>query len=388
MFFSISHHDNLDFSHQWHCHGVTVNTDAGWNQTIVGDHIVVHKGYAESGTMLEMLPDILQQQRPELLGNFCVIAIGPDQIQIKTDRYRSFPIWFEQQKEITNLVPLSNTAWANNLVSATSGLAVTLHNFNVIGTLDLDPLTESQVVDQVDEILLARTQNFVKHNTLPIRSFLTGGVDSLLVYSYLKRVGADVEVVDYLHIEYDHFWKCNSHHLKKFWGYGQIHHWDTPTVLASGAPGDEFMLRSPETGNMYLSSHGTSIPKLLKTHPNCLHYEHFNQKIFKSMSPTTNTRWLMYEICNVLVNDWQHWHIGNTLTWTLLRDLDVLKLMLRMPVESAVAQILNSDISKKLIEKNLPGATAWISDQKNTGAIRKNLTRELKIHSDLSQSHV
>ena len=41
----------------------------------------------------------------------------------------------------------------------------------------------------------------------------------------------------------------------------------------------------------------------------------------------------------------------------------------------------------KLIEKNLPGATAWISDQKNTGASRKNLTHQLKIHNDLSQSH-
>lgn len=391
MFFSISHSDNLDFSHQWQCHGVTVNTDAGWQQATVGDQYVVYKGYAESGTLTELLPDILDQHYPELLGNFCVIVIGHDQIQIKTDRYRSFPIWFEQQTEITNLVSLSNTAWTNHLVSATLNLVVTLQNFNVIGTIDLAPLTEDQVLDQVDEILLTRTKNFIKHNTLPIRSFLTGGVDSLLVYSYLKRAGADVEVIDYLHIDYDHFWKCNSHHLKKFWAYSQIHHWLEPTALASGAPGDEFMLRSPVTANMYLTSRGTGIPELLKTHPSCLHYEYFmlpkHQQIFESTPTTTNFRWVAYEICNILVNDWQHWHIGNTLTWTLLRDLEVLKLMLRLPIESAVAQILDSTVSKKLIEKNLPGATAWISDQKNTGASRKNLTRPPEIHSDLSQSH-
>lgn len=389
MFFSISHSSNLDFSHQWQCHGVTVNTDAGWQQAMVGDQYVVYKGYAESGTLTELLPSILAQQHPELLGNFCVIAVGHDQIQIKTDRYRSFPIWFEQRTEITNLVPLSSTAWTNNLVSATLDLVVTLQNFNVIGTLELAPLTEDQVLDQIDKILLDRTRNFIKYNTLPIRSFLTGGVDSLLVYSYLKQAGAEAEVIDYLHIDYDHFWKCNSHHLKKFWAYSQIHHWLEPTVLASGAPGDEFMLRSPVTANMYLASRGTSIPELLKTHPNCLHYEYFqlpkHQKIFESTPVTTNIRWLAYEICNTLVNDWQHWHIGNTLTWTLLRDLEVLKLMLRLPTESAVAQIMDSAISKKLIEKNLPGATEWISDQKNTGASRKNLTRLLKIHSNLSQ---
>jgi hypothetical protein len=378
MFFSISHYDNVDFSHQWHCHGITVNTDAGWQQVMVGEHFVVYKGYAESGTMLEMLPAILQQ-RPELLGNFCVIAVGPDQIQIKTDRYRSFPIWFEQQKEITNLVPLSNTAWTNNVVSSTLDLAVTLHNFNVIGTLDLAPLTESQVVDQVDEILLARTQNFVKHNTLPIRSFLTGGVDSLLVYSYLKRAGADVKVIDYLHIEYDHFWKCNSHHLKKFWAYNQIHHWLEPTVLASGAPGDEFMLRSPVTANMYLSSHGTSIPELLKTHPDCLHYEYFylpkHYKLFQTQTvdPAWNRKSLLWNLCNIVVNDWQHWHLGHTLTWTPLRDLEIIKYLLRLPPELALGQIMNSEISCRLIENNCPTLTQVISKQKNSGNYMENL---------------
>ena len=92
---------------------------------------------------------------------------------------------------------------------------------------------------------------------------------------------------------------------------------------------------------------------------------------------------MVWDICNTLINDWQHWHIGNTLTWTLLRDLEVLKLLLRVPVESAIGQIINSDLSTKLIERNLPGATTWISDQKNTGAIRKNLTRPLRNHSGL-----
>jgi hypothetical protein len=216
---------------------------------------------------------------------------------------------------------------------------------------------------------------------------LTGGVDSLLVYSYLVRIGAPVEVIDYLHIDYDHFWKSNSHHLKKFWGYSQIHHWNEPTVLASGAPGDEFMLRSPTTASMYLQFHQLNIPDLLQDNPTCLHYSYFNQTknldAIQRSYTATRPEQMIWDVCNMLVNDWQHWHIGNTLTWTVLRDIEVLKLLLRVPVESAIGQILNSDISNKLTERNLPGSTVWISDQKNTGAMRKNLTRPLKIRNDL-----
>jgi hypothetical protein len=80
-----------------------------------------------------------------------------------------------------------------------------------------------------------------------------------------------------------------------------------------------------------------------------------------------------WALCNIIVNDWQHWHLGNTLTWTPLRDLRIIKILLRMPVPHAINQIMNSEFSKCLIERNVSGATRFISDQKNTGAVLKNL---------------
>lgn len=386
MFFSISHNDNLDFPHQWqHC-GITVNTDAGWHQITMEDQYVVYKGYAESEQLVRLLPEILAQKEPQLFGNFCAIVIDNNSVKIKTDRYRSFPLWVHQGKEITNLTPLTQSTWADSFIEADLDLSTTEHKFDVIGPIHTSLLSESQVIDQIDQILLTRTQNFVKHNQLPIKSFLTGGVDSLLVYSYLKRIGAKVEVIEHLHIDYDHFWRCNSTHLKKFWGYSQIHHWNEATVLASGAPGDEFMLRSPTTSNMYLQHNNTSIPELLKINPTCLHYEYFcqdkHQLAIQRPYAFISSTHMSWDICNNIVNDWQHWHIGNTLTWTLLRDLDLIKLMLRLPLESAIDQILHSSLSKKLIERNLPGASAWISDQKNTGSTRKNLGRRLETRNE------
>ena len=81
----------------------------------------------------------------------------------------------------------------------------------------------------------------------------------------------------------------------------------------------------------------------------------------------------MWDLCNTVANDWQHWHIGNTLTWTPLRDLELFKLCLALPYDQAIGQIVNSAVSRELIERNVPGLTQVLSDQKNTGNFMRNL---------------
>ena len=102
MFFSISHNEDANFNCHWTHNSVTVNTDSGWAQTQLGDQFIVYKGYAEAGQLTDLLPTILDQHIPLLLGNFCVIVIDHSTVQIKTDRYRSFPLWVNANKEITN----------------------------------------------------------------------------------------------------------------------------------------------------------------------------------------------------------------------------------------------------------------------------------------------
>jgi hypothetical protein len=110
-----------------------------------------------------------------------------------------------------------------------------------------------------------------------------------------------------------------------------------------------------------------------------LHYTYFNLPKHQAILSDENSlpNWdrtqLIWNLCNILVNDWQHWHIGNTLTWTPLRDLEIAKLLFRLPVDDLLGQIMNSDISCRLIEQNKPGLTKVISDQKNSGNSMKNL---------------
>jgi hypothetical protein len=373
MFFHIANQHQENYPCHWQLGGFCVSTDTGWFMTIHGNATILYKGYADSADLAVLLPDIVVQTTPHILGNFCAMVLVDNTLTIQTDRYRSFPIYINSDS-INNLIPSNRTAWTDQLVTVHSDLAVTQNTFDVIGPTDLVPSN----IDQIDKLLTNKIQTFVLHNQLPIRVFLSGGVDTLLFYSYLRRLNIKHELVWNLHTDLDEFYLANSDDLQKHWGYQQIHHWRESCVLASGSPGDEFTLRSPNTANLFLLNHGTSIPEQLNLQNNCLHREYFkrfeNTELFncqqENFKPSENIVW---DICNNIVNDWQHWHLGNTTTWTPLRDLELTKLILLLPFDQVVSQIMNSSISRKLIERNVPGLTRVLSDQKNTGNVFRNL---------------
>lgn len=383
MFFSISKSPKNNFSNFYQLGKNCVSTDAGWQQLQIKNTTVIYKGYADFDTLDNLLPTIISQNEPNHLGNFCAIVYDSDsdKIKIKTDRYRSFPIFVDSGQDITNLVKYDYVVWTDGLITIDSNLIVTETKFDVVGEIDATPLSVDEVVEKVNTILSLKTQQFVVHNKLPIRVFLSGGVDSLLVYSYLQKYTNDYQLVKCQHIDYDRFWLLNMHTLKKFWGYQQIHHWNDPCVLTSGAPGDEFMLRSPTTIDLFLKASGYNILDLLNQPQwkNCLHYSYYQKSkhldIFQSQTIDTkiDLKSLIWSLCNIVVNDWQHWHLGNTLTWTPLRDLEIFKLFLRLPVDQSLSQIMNSDISKQLIDRNKSGLIKLLSDQKNTDNYMKNL---------------
>jgi hypothetical protein len=239
-------------------------------------------------------------------------------------------------------------------------------------------LTEDEVVDALYAIILRDVKHFLTHNTTPIKTFLSGGVDSMLVHSFVKKITSNYQLVDGEHFEFDKFWCSNSSQItNQYWAYKQMHHWRTPTVLTSGAPGDEYLLRSPTTANLFLMHYGTDILQHCDT-PS-LHQKYFlkeaHVQLYQSQANDTalcelvqDREQLFAQLCNINLNDWQHWHLGNTITFTPLRNIELFKLMLRLPAASAIGQIFNSTISKRLIAMNDASLLQYLSTDKNHNA--------------------
>jgi hypothetical protein len=72
------------------------------------------------------------------------------------------------------------------------------------------------------------------------------------------------------------------------------------------------------------------------------------------------------------LNDNQHWHLGNTLTFTPLKDIEITKILMGLPKEDLLGQIKNGDITRELIANNDQSLLQYLSDQKNTD-LQKNL---------------
>ena len=376
MFFNICRRPLPNFPCQWLLGDLVINTDQGWQKQSVGSYEIVYKGYLDRAVLSQNLEQLVTDTVPVHTGNFCAIAYHRQEktFRICSDLWRSFPIYLDPGIGINNLIPTDRVAWTDSLVTFDSDLLVQEIKFDAIGALD----SHRADTQSIRNLLLDKSQDFYDNNPAPIKIFLSGGVDTMLVYSLVLALDLPHEMIWANHIEHDHFWLQNHRDIQQHWAYQQIHHWTDPSVLASGAPGDEFMMRSPTTANLWLLAQGSSIPDLIQSGD--LHWAYYNKPVHQSLfqqqkidhTPIENIK---NHLCNIVLNDWQHWHLGRTLTWTPLRDLDLFKIVLSMDTNRIKSQISSSEVSIDVMEQNPPGLSKMISDQKNHGNAMANLVR-------------
>ena len=133
-------------------------------------------------------------------------------------------------------------------------------------------------------------------------------------------------------------------------------------------------MRSPSTTTLLLMHYGHDIFELLG--PENYDYEYLTAEklhaTYKDIRSNVDNQELVKDyqalcdqILNINLNDHQHWHFDNTLTWTPFKDLELCKIMLSMTEKDLLDQIMNAGISKELIEINDPTLLEGLSNQKN-----------------------
>ena len=373
MFFNIGSKSLDNFPKNYQHNSLYINLDEGWHKSHdQHGNILFYKGYVDNVNIEDVLLEIANQEEPTFYGNFCLIKCFNQGVTIKADRLRSFPIWYSTHSGLTNLIPLELQVWTDSVVMIQNNGELVESKFKYLDSTESIALTLDQVVDQVDNILSNKIQKFVQHNSLPLQVFLSGGIDTGLLYSYILKYNIPHTLIDCEHIDFDYFYLKNRAAIRNFWGYEQIHHWREPCVLLSGTPGDEFTARSPTTANMLMRFHGTSIPKLLadSKFSNSLHYTYFNNPTYFKMWSEDTRDWgtrkeVILDCINLIVNDYQHWHLGNTLTYTPLRDIRIFEIIARLEKEALIDQVMNSCVQIEIIKRNRPELLKYLSSQKN-----------------------
>ena len=366
MFFSISEEKKENFPNHFNYKDIVINTDLGWQSKTIENKFIIYKGYADNFDLSENLKEIINFEKPHFTGNFCILCFFKDSLIMLNDIYRSFPIFYNNN-EITNLYELEYKVYSDEILFSDLNFKIYKKKHDPIGKIETNVLTEDEVIDQISEYNNKKISNFLKFNNLPVVSFLSGGIDTMLVYSYILKY-CNIKLLAGEYFEFDYFFLKNHGYIKKNWSYKQLHHFLKPTLFTSGTSGDSYMLRSPTISNLYMISQGTNILTKLNTeqYKECTNAEYFSsekninlfnqQEIYykQKIKAKAPKKLINKFLCNITLNDYQHHHLGNTLTFTPLRDLNVTKLLLQLPFENLQDQIMNNTISKKLIEKNNP----------------------------------
>jgi hypothetical protein len=351
MFFRIAHDRDQRFPHH---HQLTdqlwLSTDSGWQRH--GDCVI--KGYADEVPLADIPthPD-----RRQLRGNFCVFETQGNSVEIVHGSERTFPMW-RSAAAVTNLYAEGDQVWADKrlLINADMSCEVTRDiTWNTAAAQD-----DSGLLDSIHHLLLHKFKAFLAHNKLPIKLFLTGGIDTTTVWAYLDHVGADYEVVDYEYVKHTPFYVKNQKRVKEFTFYNQTQLWDEDCVLASGACGDEMLLRGPKTLSMALARHKVELEGL--TQENDYHYEYYARYRHDSHKPRDYSK----VILDTLYNDHQHWHIDRTLHFTPLKDMRLPALVLQASKELLVAQARNAEINRALISRMDASKLKKITKYKNS----------------------
>lgn len=392
MFFSIRKLNDVRFPNHFEFrNGLSLHYDNGWEQASIDDYDVFFKGYIEGG---QSVRDIVYASRPHSHGNFVCIIANDKTVTVTHDRNRSFPLYSEPDIETLTNLPYGdvedwNKVFADRYLVIRAGAGYKSGNYQVEehtfrpfdGPFSL--IKRNDALDQIEDLLRHKAQELGKLLNDPIKVYFTGGVDTGLLLALLRAENIEHELLDYEHVEYDEFTCKNLQYIRKhFWAYKQIHHWREPTWLASGAPGDEYFMRGPTTLAIWSHAHGINLIDEIawrKNKHNLYHARYFlkpeNRKIlqrdFSHHSGIENHPRITIpeqanlQVLDMNVNDHQHWHLGNTLTWTPYRDTRFTEILLSMSPKDVMEQALDASITRELIRRLDSDVEQYVSPSKN-----------------------
>jgi hypothetical protein len=386
LFFSITQKFNdTRFPIQHSVNDFFISLDYGWHSKEVCGSVVFYKGYSDDILLEHALEEFVDNSIPKYTGNFCVIVVNSTQITVTHDVNRSFPLfYYKHQHTLTNLVleELSAEKILSDCYIEFNKSKIQKHFFDCVGSLYNIKKSKQQCIDDIINKLNKKVLFLTNHKNVKI--FLSGGVNTTLCYSLLKNTLEDnqIELVNYEHFEYDKFTLQNKKILENnYWAYKQINYWSTEQILASGACGDEFLMRGPDTAGLWAAWHNINILNELQRIKHSYHKNYFlkekNAKIFLKHWDNRRTLQKKYktvedlnrQILNMNVNDHQHWHLGNTCTWTPFKDIELTKMILSMDTNDILDQIIYADVDHQIIKHLSRDLIDFVSKDKNINSM-------------------
>jgi hypothetical protein len=399
MQFEISSNTNLKYTNNVKISDdLYFKSDIGWTTFTKNSAIVYFKGYQISEYTDEgFIDEIIGDPVPKFNGLFIAVICytnGKTVVTFDIDRgthiqYNTSPIFVSTM--------LNTGCESNNL----GGQEYIVIDNNTLSTksydlfknyLNFDPMTEEEVLTSIDTVIRNNFKKMLDKNKDPIIVMITGGVDTLIGFSYLKQYTDNFKILTYEHIDFTDFICKNWASFKKRNSSEGLLHFKGSKLILAGGWGDERLIRDPRICNLNFKLHGSSILEEIENHVGEYQYQiaqtpayknaYIEQQNIPSMNKIETFR-EMYNI-NVHVRGWGH--VEENLYFSPLKDLQITNYMLRLPYEVQKKQLFNGYLSKKLIERNDPDLLQYISKYKNHNCF-ENVYKMFEKYKEYTVTH-
>jgi hypothetical protein len=328
MFFTISKTPCNILSEQHRIGEWVFSTDRGWTTHRSSSGIRLEKGLGDVN---------------------CVLTSDGRDWQITTKALRRFPLWRSDSGDtVSNLLVTDNQIHNPHTVGYSDGQLRTQFGHNPL--INDQPMDRNTAEEQLCDDLVRQVDDLKAHD-MPIIAPNSRGADCALVRA----------VLDYSGVEYtSHKVSDQTLDLTRLSGqqpfrlYRQLLDDGSPHIQATGFNGDAYMSRLPTYVALYLKKWNIDLTaefdKAGATYMRNSFDRNYRDKISTYVLPEDPHLTLV----DMLVNDFQVWHIDECLTWTPLTDTKIMETCLRIDPETAIDQCLNAGLTRSLIKRLSP----------------------------------
>jgi len=290
--------------------------------------------------------------------NFCEIILEQS-IRFNHNKLRDFPLWFNEAT-CTNIVELENYVPVDGVLTFENGIPQVSYIQNFYETEDRK-LNEFEVLNLIKEVLLENMNKFLLTNNKKIFVPNNNGLDTLVVRSILNFLKVDYQLFDIQKLNYTLLQKTLE---KKYYGFNQIQLFKEPVCVITGFYGDEYMLRNPYYVQSLIRDNDTDLVEVFKKNKSCYMHNFFSQ-VYQKKCSTITKKESKQKIKEMICNDIQVWHIGNTFLFTPFKDFRLLEL-LNCDNITIISQVTDGILSKKVIEYFDPTLLKNVDHKKNS----------------------
>lgn len=354
-----------------------LSSDIGWVSYKKKNATVYFKGYQLTDfTEAKFIDQIIKDPTPKFNGFFiAIICYNNGKIVVTFDMDRGTHIHYNSEN-----IFVSNILTDERGTQVVGGKEYIIIENNSLSTpsynllekyFDFTPMSEEEGIEAIDLVIRKNIQTMLSKNKDPIIVMITGGVDTILAFSYLKQYTSNYKILTYEHIDFTEFICKNWAMFKKRNSAEGLLHFHGRNLIVSGGWGDERLIRDPRMSNLNFKLHGSSVLNEVEEHVGEYQYQVAQLPGYKqgyaeqeNMPPLDKleTYKEMYNI-SIHVRNWGH--VEENIYFSPLKDLQLTNYTLRMPYEVQKKQFFDGYLAKKLIERNDPDLLNYVSKYKN-----------------------